>query len=1364
VEVGHEELDRAVPSAGLLGYLNFSDGRSDPRWQKQLNDAFALLAETGESEPWRALAEWLTTCASVLQDSGATAFRDVQQARGVLAVFPAVLAAYRRHHVDLLFHQSDRDLFQPFFLARVFEAILAQGPPWEDQQRIVQGAVAKLNDFVGHRPIAILETRPRGEPYDHERVRPIPLYLRGAGVAHGRYHDIVHRALEILEGAEPAIQIEAGFDPRLLDELAVDPRAYDHAHPANRRPNYVFGEWDPHQLDGQGRFRRYVVRQVTLDALLDYIERRAGSGRAGCVNPPSDSLGPEKGTGPLESRVPSPFPDRDELLFEAAAVLAGTILMATGISGASPTSHDSSATLAALMPGIARYRDAFYVHLMQALPDAHATRLREEQAATRQPFGAARQHLNHWLARHRAAQLQQRFLTHLFAEMGYPEASRAEAAKIPAASVRMLSEILGRVALGQLHADRHELAQAAALLPEIDDLLRRGIACGALADPWNILGFQGLFPLSPAREDAIRHTRIDELVQVVDLLLNLHARLSSEAAAVGDATLARTVTTSMARLATWWDRFASVEVSDVHRVSGGEALESARHVATALARWHERGEAVADLTFWRQHLEGFRSPKSFALVVDALLRRDDYRAAMGLLISWVSQAEQVPLEDGEYSFHTLALRWMLGQPRPKSGADDPTPGPELVRKFFDYLEANAEEYWQVPALESDALANGEEAEEADALFEAAYEGVTYRDSTDDDQEGEVIGGDEPRDAFELEAEGEFLGKRLRFLSTVARLWQIAARRVSGSGDATPKITSPVPASGPLAAWLATAQNNQRKLLGLLDALHAHPIPEPLGSYDSLVEFDRRRVLKEQLVHAAIGTCLDNFLAVGSLQGALDPGDVVTESGTASAAVPHQDRPDWEPLVIRLEAAFFKGDSACARALLPPFLKLFEKEPLLSAPLGEGSDPRQVLRVRIAQTIARALAANLPRLGLLRETYHVLRTAHGMEQAHRPAGRGVTEFNHLFQAAYQAVVESVVDSVPAWPPDQVNDKALVELLETITGPFLTLWIEHSRALQLSTLETAASAEQWQRLREFVKRYGSGLFHTRFMTLANLRGILHRGVGAFLDYLRDNPDPLTPIRLLDDLGDASPEKGTGPRESRVPSPFPDARDEALGHLQFVLQAIVENYEEYKDYNTTTAHSDYGENLHVLLDFLRLKASYERHAWQFRPLVRAHEVLARSGWGDIAVLWEEAFAQLTRELAAQHLEELARLERLHGVRLGTVADRLGEKFVKPLAVDRLCALIEPAIDEARAGQAPVAFGQLQQELQAHTARPIGVGLDVPLWLRQLEGEVRRVRAGQAAIAVLATNFFQLPQQTLAYDDLQQQLQDWEKPLGTE
>ena len=58
------------------------------------------------------------------------------------------------------------------------------------------------------------------------------------------------------------------LQPGHLDELAVDPRAYDFDHPANKRPNYHFGQWDPHQIDNQGRYRRFVVQQVTLDALM----------------------------------------------------------------------------------------------------------------------------------------------------------------------------------------------------------------------------------------------------------------------------------------------------------------------------------------------------------------------------------------------------------------------------------------------------------------------------------------------------------------------------------------------------------------------------------------------------------------------------------------------------------------------------------------------------------------------------------------------------------------------------------------------------------------------------------------------------------------------------------------------------------------------------------------------------------------------------------------------------------------------------------------------------------------------------------------------------------------------------------------
>src|SRR5262249_11940592 len=161
------------------------------------------------------------------------------------------------------------------------------------------------------------------------------------------------------------------------------------------------------------------------------------------------------------------------------------MLMGTGLSGSSPAAHDSSTTLATLMPKIARYRDQFYAQLLQRLSGKHGERLREEAKRTRQPLGGARQHLNHYLARRRARQLQQRELAVLFAGMGYPEASREEAAKIATISIRMLGQLLAVVTQGQALVPEGKLEEAAALLPQAVELLHRGIECGAFVDPWN---------------------------------------------------------------------------------------------------------------------------------------------------------------------------------------------------------------------------------------------------------------------------------------------------------------------------------------------------------------------------------------------------------------------------------------------------------------------------------------------------------------------------------------------------------------------------------------------------------------------------------------------------------------------------------------------------------------------------------------------------------------------------------------------------------------------------------------------------------------------------------------------------------------
>jgi hypothetical protein len=1318
---------------GLLGYVNFSTGKPDARFQKQINDVYSQLAAQGSTQPWRDLHAALRDGLETLRQTGSPAFREVDQAQAVLAlVFDGMLAAYREHHAVLLAHQSETDLWQPFFLARVFEAVLAQRGPWEETERIRKGALKQLNDYVGYRPVAVLETRERGEPYEHERVRPIPLFLRGAGAAWGRYQPLVSKTLAILDATDPALLADACFDPTLLDELALDPRGYDFDHPADKRPNYCFGEWDPHHIDNQGNFRRFVVRDVTLEGLWQRVDR-------------ADSAA------------------RDELLFEAAAVLACTILMGAGVSGAGPATYDSSINFGNLIPRIAKYREAFYASLLEPLHGDHAERLRQEIKVTRQPFGGARQHLNRYLAQQRALQMQQRHLALLLADIGHAAASRRQLRGLSATSLRLLTEMHILLSAGNIAVDQSNLALAAANLPVVEDLLKKSIACGALADPWNILGFQGQFPRSAALEDSIRDQRIDSLVRVVERLFNLLARLMSEGAATGSFTVSAALAKDMRRLADWWDRFATTTVSDIPHFQGGEATQSAQQVAQALSRWRERGAASADLAFWREHLEGFHSPKAFALVVDALLRKQDFRAAMALLMTWLSQVEEVPLEEGDFSFYQLALRWMLGVCT-LSHVEGTTEGDKgrrgereritgLIIKFFDYLEANAEDFGQVPRL--DLLGTGQEAaaegaggerdggEEEDSLFGAAYEDMTYKDSTDDDVEAEVLDF-MPQKDFDLSVEAERLEKRLKFLATLARLWNVATRAVREAPVSTENGQDGSGNQEALAAWLAKARQNYQGLLILLEAIHQHEVPKPSGSYESLVEFDNRRVTKEHLLSLVITTCLDQALAVGALRGA-----------RSDAAEPEGDsaRTGWEALVLRLERALLKKEPALARSWLPEFIRLFKHEPLLYTPLTHGGHPRQILRASIAQTILRGLVANLPRQGLVRETYQLVLLAHAMEQAQTLTGPRVTEFDRMFQLAVQAVAEAVIEAALR---DNISQEVIVRTLEGMVEPFVKAWMDHSKTLRVAMLEAVSSDKDWAKLGEFIQTYGHDLFHARFMTLANLRGILHRGVGPYLDYLSENPDPLRPIKLVDDL-----DRGL-------------AQQEPERWLQIILQVIIENYDHYRDYNTTTTQSDYGENLYQLFDFLRLKASYERAAWQLRPLNLVHEVLARKH-AAAAELWRRQVEELSRQAADDHLNELARLERVHGMRLATIADRLEERFVRPMALDGLCALIEPAMlqapellatadgkmtaDTKTAAVDPDPLLLLEAALQPFAATPTGVGLDVPHWILRLEGEVQRVRTSKTALVSLAETLFQVPKLEVPFTQLAEQLRDWKK-----
>jgi hypothetical protein len=1281
------------PPQALLGYLNLAEGKPDPRFQQQVNDLYAQLASAGDERPWDGVHQSLVRHLHELHHSGAAAFRDIDQANAVLRItFDEVLPAYRRHHADLLGHLSDAELWQPFFLARVFEAVLRQRGPWDERERIVAGALQALNDFVGHRPIATLESRPEGEPYGHERVRPIPLYLRGAGVAWGRHRELIAKALEILETTDPALLREAYFDPKLLDELALDPRAYDFDHPADKRPNYVFGEWDPHCFDNQARYRRFVLRQITLDALWQRVENH----------------------GTL---------DRGEAVTEAAAVLAGTILMGAGVSGAGPETHDSSVTLSNLTPRIAKYRDAFYAGLLrpsagkeQPISTSHAQRLSEEAKLTKQPFGAARQALNHYLAQQRALQLQHRRSALFFAELGDAAAARRQLAKLPVASARMLTELQLHLATGRQQVTRGQLEPAIDCLRRAEDVLHRGIDCGAFVDPWNILGFQGQHPRFQALEDSVRDHRIYSLTAAVAGIFDLYAQVLNESAAL-ESKATRELTKSLRRLAEWWDRFATTTVSDVPQVHGAATAASAEHVARALGQWRARGNVAGDIAFWREQVDEFRTPTAFGTVIEAMLQRRDFRGASALLLTWLGQAEQIPLADADHSFHRLVLRWLLEQDASAQEAA------KAIVKFFDYLEANAEDWWNVPALDLLGTGgafppvpkedDGPAPDDDESLYGAAYEDMTYRDSTDDGVESEVLDV-MPQKDFDLEHEAERLLKRLPFLATVARLWTLAAPNLHG------KECAPA-----LAAWLRRAQENQAALLNLLDVIHTHAVPKPTSAFDAVAEFHRRLQIKQQLVGAVLEACREHALAIGALRSAGADGAGSTVG------------PPWESALLALEQHLRNGERAAAHTALAAFVERFRDEPLLFKPLDQGGEPRLILRASLAQVVLASLVASLPRQGLLRDAWQLLRLARAMEASQDLRGPHMSVLIFPIQVGLRGAVEAVLAAAGR---EQIADEDLGAGLERIVKPFLSMWIDHTTETRMGILEAVRTDDDWRRLGEFIRRYGRDLFTRRFLTRANMSGILQRGVGAYLDDLRENADPLHPIRLIDES------------DTTIP------RAHAEIALRLIIEALLENEDILRDYNQTCTQADFGDNLHLLLDFLGLKTEYERSAWQFRPLHLVHDVLVRRHPASAAE-WRKQAAEMTGDLADEFLTELSELEQTHGMRLITVRQRLEERFVGPLEIDRLAALVEPACAQAAAEPERTEPSALEREVASLADQPSGVGLDAPPWMERLEQELRRIRLIQDPLARLAQTRSQIPIAETSFGELVKEFDGWEQ-----
>jgi hypothetical protein len=1319
------------PAAAVVGYLNFSSGAFDPTAWRAISELYAGFeapaADGGVEErpdTVRRVAEVLAGRLAELE-AAQPAFRDSRQARRALAVlFERLLPAYRRYHADLLEHQPPGGIERPFFVIAAAREVLAElGSPESsatDDERIVAAAVERLNDYVGWRPVAVLENGRLSAPYPHERSRPVPLFVAGAGVAHGRYRQLVAGALEILAAAPPELLHQADFDPAALEELAFDARAFDFMHPAASRPNYLFGLWDPQRIDEQGRYRRMVLQQATLDAILSW---------------PAES--------PATDGTPAM---RAELEQESSAVLAGVILMASGLSGHGPAATQAALGLGELLPRIAGYRDAFYRGLLGRLPARHRMRLEDEAARLRQPFGGVRQHINANLARRRARQVEHVSLAAVMARLGRPAAAERLAGAVPAASARLFARITGRVVAARQSVWRR--SDSATALRELDaavELLFRAVGCGAAVDPWNILGLAGQFPLHDPGGESLPDSRVEDLVAITSTILDAYAATWRKAGLAGDTATATAAAAALERLAGWWDKHATTTVSGVPHLSGRECLDSAREVLEALRQRREIGPAAPPPPgFWRQQVATFSSPRSHALAADALLEEGDLDGAAGLLVHWASLLEGPAVERTGPVWLAAAENWLA-----RAVADPSAAGRARVRRFLELIEANTSGV--VDLLEAAAVGREPSIDEAGELpaepleddddskadaeerVAAAYESMVWQDSADDGVEGGMLDVDSPGGGSlggvaAIEDAAEFLSGLLRLFQTAALAWC----RPGGSPRAAEEADS-------VRGWRHSIGRLKRTMVRAALVVAGRDVEPPPGMPPA--EFDRLRwqrdAAAERLVDAAVRA--EETLWAVSTWLHLDRFDTPSSSRAP---------------VGRLFAAAVAGDAAAVTAWLEEIRGRLQGKHVLYVPLSRGGRPDRIVRARCRERLLERLAATLPRLGLVEETVGVVQFAKALE-SRRPAGAAsVSEFDRVFEAATTSLVERIAESAaladPGGEPPEpavVSDRIL-DGLAMLVPRLLETWMTHARQLRLSVLERVRDDKAFAATREFVDRYGNGLFTQHMLAPPALRGILRGGVRHYLERLVEQDvgggggSAARPERLLADL-----EAGTLPIR------------QAAARIRFVLESVAENHAEYRDWNSTTTQSDRGEMLHILLDQLRLKAEYDRIAWTLRPVSMAHRVLARRGLADAAAAWRGRMQDETKDTAAGLVERLAAVEAQWGVRLASIRDRVRRPFTAALEQDELEALVRPTVAELIDGEPVGAGDRLEAKAEAFLGVASGSGIEVPDWLERLgnavDAEVDRadVATGSPGAGGLPGSLSEaVPWQPLPWDTLRQ------------
>jgi len=1273
--------EKTAPHEVILGYLNFSQGVRDPQFFAAWNQLWTLSdleflrrsdGETENGQKLESLKDYLEAQLKGLRDTN-PAFSDTSQAEFVLQVlFGDLIPGYREFHRDLLAHLSLDDYCHPFLLARFCEAILAEMSESEldedaNNAQLIAATIKRLNDYLGYRPVPTLEGEKRHKPYEHEFVCPIPLWIRGAGAAAGPYQRLIEMAVDILEHTSAELCRASFFDLKQLEEIVLDPRGYDMEHPVHQRPNYLYGLWDSRKLNSRGYYCRFVIHDVQLQGILSRV---------------------------MEGEPP----EFEERLFEGAAVLAGTILMASGISGDRPGAILSSVQIDKWLQGIAVVRDQFYVELLDKCTGQRRERLEDEMRRLRQPFGATRQGLNQKLAAHRSQELYAIALANCFAKMGAVQEARHWMRQIHSGAARIRCEIRCRLSECEWLIHNNRRTEALQTISGVIDLIHRGIECGALIDPWCILGFGGFFPIFEHTREGIFDHRVEQLVSLVRLTFQRLAALRRSAAASSDDTVDEETARLTSELADWWDQFATTAVSDVNSFLGRDECTASTVVSRILKSWRKEPEAAQSVSFWKQHAESLGSATSYALLVETLLQHHDPTAAMALLVDWASRAEQVGLGVGEQSFQVIALRWFQAIWAAQKDIKDRW---KWTQKFIDYLEANCESLFQVRHL-SELLKqagappshaeNGENAEED--VLSAAYEGVIFRDSAADGHEGATL-DDEVSD-FELSSLFGEISDRCNFLSatTLIRYDALLAsfRAISELPDASTMLVT----------WYRYVREAEERLLQLAEEIWRYPLAPPLPNPESMMEFERRRQIRDSLVERIIHTAMDVLSLRYLIRAVMAP--EISEGP--------QEEPQWEGYYPQLLRAVLYGDEPTFHELMESFPKIIATRPILYYSLVRGGHPRMYFAARGTHRALGLMAYLMARAGWARATIGVLSLVKAAEQRQSEGGGKVSEIEHLFEAVAEGIFTSLIFAEhngrqPQHGQLSVREaQEMVESLQAVCQVLADIWATISHKIYLSTVETSPFQRSWQDIRQFIRNFGQEIFTPMFMAHANLRAIAGMGTHHWLKMVKDSGEAQW-SRLVEAL------------ETEELNP-----KKAADYLRMIIEAVLENYEDYLDYNSMTTQSDYGQNLHILLDFLRLKCEHQRRHWMLKPFFLAHRSLIAFQLWDIAEIWEESVQSHFQGWSEVFVKKYERIRKSHGIHLPGLYELLRNGFGFPLAMQHVLGLIQPAIQEIEAGQPGPSFARLAERIRSFGTFHVRYGFQRPEWIDDLENAIDRAQ----------------------------------------